>query len=89
MAILVRPGGLEPPRLTATDFKSVMATNYITVALVGDERVELSSTDYESDASTDKLIALGALSEIRTQTVWLLRPLPLPIALRGHIWCNP
>ena len=29
---LVRLGGLEPPRPKATDFKSVMATNYITVA---------------------------------------------------------
>ena len=41
---LVRLGGLEPPRLAATDFKSVMATDYITVAyyLVGKERLELS-----------------------------------------------
>ena len=39
---MVRLGGLEPPRLAATDFKSVMATNYITVALVGKERLELS-----------------------------------------------
>ena len=41
---MVRLGGLEPPRPKATDFKSVMATNYITVAyyLVGKERLELS-----------------------------------------------
>ena len=27
----------------------------------------------------------GALGEIRTRTGWLLRPLPLPIALPGHV----
>ena len=35
--------------------------------MVGDERVELSSTDYESDAPPDKLIALGTPAQIRTE----------------------
>lgn len=29
-------------------------------------------------------IVFGTLDEIRTHTEWLLRPLPLPIGLRGH-----
>ena len=38
---LVPPPGLEPGRLTATDFKSVMSTYSIKEALVSVERFEL------------------------------------------------
>lgn len=38
----------------------------------------------ELHASITYYIKLGTLRQIRTVTAWLLKPVPLPIGLRGH-----
>ena len=56
---LVRLAGLEPARLSATDFKSVMATNYITVAVVYLQKFWWARWDSNPRSTNYEFAALG------------------------------
>ena len=79
--------GIEPARLAARDFKSLVSTYFTTLALPYRNTLKGIYAATDGELATYKgsnAFLYGAQGETRTRKIWLLRPTRIPIPSPGH-----